>query len=84
MTDYYEVLGVSKYASESEIINAFRKKAMQLHPDKNKAADAEQKFKEINKAYEVLSDQNKKAKYEQFGDASDQAGGGVEGVGNFT
>lgn len=84
MADYYEVLGVSKNASESEIKNAFRKKAMQFHPDKNKAADAEEKFKEINKAYEVLSDQNKKARYDQFGDASDQPGGGFEGFGNFT
>ena len=49
MADYYEVLGVSKNASESEIKNAFRKKSMQFHPVKNKAADAEAKFKEINK-----------------------------------
>ena len=83
MADYYEILGVSKNASEGEIKNAFRKKAMQYHPDKNKAADAEEKFKEINKAYEVLSDQNKRARYDQFGDASDQPGGGFEGFGNF-
>ncbi|MGL5245985.1 MAG: DnaJ C-terminal domain-containing protein [Mycoplasmoidaceae bacterium] len=83
MADYYEVLGVSKNASESEIKNAFRKKAMQFHPDKNKEADAEEKFKEINKAYEVLSDQNKKAKYDQFGDTSDHPGGGFGGFEGF-
>ncbi|MGL5640128.1 MAG: DnaJ C-terminal domain-containing protein [Mycoplasmoidaceae bacterium] len=91
MEDYYEVLGVSRDASESEIKNAFRKKAMQFHPDKNKSPDAEEKFKEINKAYEVLSDQNKRARYDQFGDSSDQPGGfggfggfeGFEGFGDF-
>lgn len=83
MADYYEVLGVSKNASESEIKNAFRKKAMQYHPDRNKSADAEEKFKEISKAYEVLSDQNKRARYDQFGDTSDQPGGGFGGFGGF-
>lgn len=65
--DYYEVLGVSKTADENEIKKAFRKKAMEYHPDRNKAADAEEKFKEVNEAYEVLSDANKRATYDQFG-----------------
>lgn len=65
--DYYEVLGISKNASESEIKKAFRKKAMEFHPDRNKSADAEEKFKEVNEAYEVLSDPSKKATYDQFG-----------------
>lgn len=65
--DYYEVLGIDKNASESDIKRAFRKKAMEYHPDRNKAADAEEKFKEVNEAYEVLSDPNKKATYDRFG-----------------
>ena len=84
MADYYEVLAVSQNASECEIKNAFRKKPMQAHPDKNKAADAEEKFKEVNKAYEVLSDQNNKARYDPFPDASDQPGRGFDGFGNLT
>lgn len=65
--DYYEVLGVSKSADETEIKRAFRKKAMEFHPDRNKAADAEEKFKEVNEAYEVLSDANKRATYDKYG-----------------
>lgn len=65
--DYYEVLGVSKTASEAELKSAYRKKALQWHPDRNKAADAETKFKEINEAYQVLSDAKKKQAYDQFG-----------------
>ena len=65
--DYYEVLGLSKGASEDDIKKAYRKLAKKYHPDINKAADAEEKFKEINEAYEVLSDPQKKATYDQFG-----------------
>lgn len=80
--DYYEVLGISKGASEDEIKKAYRSLAKKYHPDINKAPDAEAKFKEINEAYEVLSDPNKKATYDQFGFAGmdgSQAGGGFSG-----
>jgi molecular chaperone DnaJ len=73
--DYYEILGVSKSASNDDIKRAFRKLAMQYHPDRNKAADAETKFKEINEAYEVLSDQQKRSTYDQYGhDGLNQSG----------
>jgi len=80
--DYYEVLGISKGASEDEIKKAFRTLAKKYHPDVNKEPDAEAKFKEINEAYEVLSDPQKKAAYDQFGFAGmdgSQAGGGFSG-----
>lgn len=80
--DYYEVLGVSKSASDQEIKRAFRKLAMKYHPDRNKEAGAEDKFKEINEAYEVLSDQNKRSRYDQFGHAAFQEGNG-SGFGGF-
>jgi molecular chaperone DnaJ len=67
--DYYEVLGVSKDASKSEIKDAYRKLAMQYHPDRNKAADAEEKFKEISEAYAVLSDDQKRQQYDTLGHA---------------
>ena len=82
--DYYEVLGISKGASEEEIKKAFRKLAKKYHPDVNKEADAEEKFKEINEAYEVLSDPQKRATYDQFGFAGmdgAQAGFGGQGFG---
>jgi len=65
--DYYEVLGVTKSASADEIKKAYRKVAMQYHPDRNPGdAAAEEKFKEAAEAYEVLSDQDKKAQYDRF------------------
>ncbi|GAA0718854.1 molecular chaperone DnaJ [Clostridium malenominatum] len=80
--DYYEVLGLQKGASEDEIKKAFRKLAIQYHPDKNQGnKEAEEKFKEINEAYQVLSDPQKKAQYDQFGTADFQGfeGGGFGG-----
>lgn len=65
--DYYEVLEISKNATEKEIKTAYRKLAMKYHPDRNKDADAEEKFKEISEAYEILIDPEKRAKYDKYG-----------------
>jgi molecular chaperone DnaJ len=65
--DYYEVLGINKSSTQDEIKKAFRKLAMKYHPDVNKEKGAEEKFKEINEAYEVLSDENKKSVYDRYG-----------------
>lgn len=85
--DYYDILGVSKNSSAAEIKSAYRKQALQWHPDRNKSAEAESKFKEINEAYQVLSDTKKKQAYDQFGHAAfDQgagAGGPFGGFGGF-
>lgn len=79
--DYYEVLGVSKNASDDEIKKAYRKLAVKYHPDKNPGdKEAEAKFKEISEAHEVLSDKQKRARYDQFGHAGV---GGASGFGGF-
>ena len=89
--DYYEVLGVGKDASAEDIKRAYRKAAMKYHPDRNPGdKEAEAKFKEVGEAYEVLSDADKKARYDQFGFAgvdpnfaAGQGGGGFDGFGGF-
>jgi len=84
--DYYEVLGVPRDASEAEIKKAFRKLAIKYHPDKNRdnPKAAEEKFKEVNEAYSVLSDKNKRAQYDQFGpDAFQNGAAGAGGFGGF-
>ncbi len=68
--DYYEILGVSKNASESEIKAAYRKQALKWHPDRNKSPEATEKFKQINQAFEVLSDPQKRQMYDQYGEAA--------------
>ena len=83
--NYYEILGVSNNASDDEIKKAYRKLAHKHHPDK--AGGDEAKFKEINEAYQVLSDKTKRSQYDQFGQTFDQAGrsgaGGGQGFGGF-
>lgn len=82
--DYYEVLGLKKGASESEIKSAFRKMAMKYHPDRNPDdKDAEEKFKEVNEAYAVLSDPEKKSRYDRFGHAGVDPNAGFGGGGGF-
>lgn len=81
--DYYEVLGVDKNASEKDIKMAFRRLAKKYHPDVNKGSDAEEKFKEAQEAYAVLSDENKRKQYDQFGHAAFENGGGGFSSGGF-
>jgi DnaJ-class molecular chaperone len=77
--DYYSSLGVAKSATQEEIKKAYRKLALQYHPDKNKTKEAEVKFKEVTKAYEVLSDPQKRQTYDQFGAAAFEQGAGAGG-----
>ena len=78
--DYYEVLGLQKGASENDIKRAYKRLASKHHPDKNQGSkDAEEKFKEINEAYEVLGDAEKRAAYDQYGHAAFEQGGGGAG-----
>ncbi|PIK61911.1 putative dnaJ protein-like 1-like [Apostichopus japonicus] len=80
--DFYSVLGISRDASEDEIKKAYRKMALKFHPDKNKSKEAEEKFKDVSEAYEVLSDKKKKEIYDQYGE--DGLKGGVPGAGERT
>lgn len=83
--DYYQILGISKTASADEIKKAYRKLALEFHPDRNKSKEADAKFKEVTKAYEVLSDESKRKTYDQVGHQGFEQGGfgGAQGGGPF-
>jgi len=82
--DYYEVLGVIKSASPEEIKKAYRKQALKYHPDRNKGdKTAENKFKEAGEAYHVLSDKERRTRYDQFGHAAFEGAGGRGDFSNF-
>jgi len=78
--DYYEVLGIEKTATQAEVKSAFRKLAKKYHPDVSKEPDAAEKFKEAQEAYAVLSDENKRKQYDQFGHSAfnNNGGGGYD------
>ncbi len=85
MADFYQTLGLSKTATDAEIKAAYRKLALEWHPDRNKSAGATEKFKEINRAYEVLGDPKKRQQYDQFGhDTYTRAGGAAAGGGAYS
>lgn len=85
MSDFYEILGVSKNASLEEIKAAYRRQALKWHPDRNKSPEATEKFKKINQAFEVLSDPKKRQMYDQFGEAAfSRAGSGTGGPYQYT
>jgi molecular chaperone DnaJ len=81
--DYYEVLGVDRNASEADLKKAFRRLAMEYHPDRNRSPEAADRFKEVNRAYEVLSDAEKRAVYDRFGHAGVDGNGGGQGFEGF-
>src|SRR3990170_4056274 len=85
-SDYYDILGVSKGASADEIKKAYRKQALEWHPDKHQGGDkeaAEKRFKEINEAYQILSDREKRSAYDQFGHSAFAPGGGFGGQAGY-
>ena len=77
--NYYDILGVDRIASEQDIKKAYKKMALKFHPDKNKEADAEEKFKEISEAYEVLNDKDKRASFDRFGSEGMRSHNGMGG-----
>jgi len=77
--DYYKILGIARTATEDEIKKAYRKLALKFHPDKNKAPGAEEQFKLVAEAYEILSDKNKRTIFDQYGEEGLKAGGGSGG-----
>ncbi len=82
--DYYDVLGIPKSAGTADIKKAYRKQALEFHPDRNKSSDAEAKFKEVNEAYEILSNPQKKQTYDQFGHSAFDPASGAGGFGGFS
>lgn len=80
--DYYKILGIARNASDADIKKAYRKMALKYHPDKNKSPNAEEKFKEVSEAYDVLSDKDKKEIYDKYGEEGLKAGGGSSGGGS--
>src|SRR3989338_11000572 len=79
--DYYQILGVSKGVTDAQIKSAYRNLARKHHPDVDKSDGAEKKFKEINEAYQILSDPQKKSAYDQYGHSAFESGGGFGGAG---